>query len=386
MIKKTQIRFIYTTMIILLCVFAVIFLGTMRVMGLLNVSHIDNVLTTDANQIDPFELNTEKDYRAGQIIIVGSTAVYDSNRYSKAQMLEIYNTAQNRKLILGNIDNVYYKFSDRNGIKIFVASDFTSDLNELRSTNLSILLILGIIYGLLTFIVYLLSFRVIRPIKDAFNRQNQFISDASHELKTPLTIISANADVLKQNEQENQWVENIKQQTERMEILVKDMLSLAKMNEKSIKLIKERFNVSEELLSITLSFDALAFEKQKTLDYVICQNLFIKGDRASFIKVSNILIDNAIKYASTKIKVSLYQNSERTILEVYNDGSHIPNKDSNRIFERFYRGDISRSRESGGSGLGLAIAKGICDENKWKISAKSEYEKSMTISVIIPTK
>jgi len=383
MIKKTQIRFIYTTMIILLCVFAVIFLGTIRILGLLNVSHIDNVLTNDANEIDPFELDTYKNYRDGQIIVVGSTAVYDSDRYTKSQMLLIYETASERKIVFGNFDNVYYKFFDRNGIKMFVASDFTNDINELKSNRLSILLILGIIYGVLFFLVYILSFRVIRPIKDTFNRQNQFISDASHELKTPLTIISANADVLAQTEQDDQWIESIKQQTKRMQELVSDMLLLAKMDEKTLKLSKERFNLSEEIFSTTLTFDALAFEKEKQLDYRISQDIFITGDRSSIAKVSSILIDNAIKYANSKIFVSLYQLNEKTFLEVYNDGSHIPNRDSNKIFERFYRGDNSRSRESGGSGLGLAIAKGICDANKWKISAKSEYEKSMTITVII---
>ena len=202
-------------------------------------------------------------------------------------------------------------------------------------------------------------------------------------MKTPLTIISANADVIKSTDN-NQWVQSIKTQTERLNDLVGDMLTLAKLDEDKPMLALVEFNLSEEIINSSLAFDALAFEKGQTINLDVEPNISYKGDIQSVKKIVNILLDNAVKHAVSRgeISLSLKKENGKIVFTVFNTGSNIPAQDSNRVFERFFRGDASRSRESGGSGLGLSIAKSIADVNKWKISAQSRYGESMTIKVI----
>ena len=167
-----------------------------------------------------------------------------------------------------------------------------------------------------------------------------------------------------------------------MEILITDMLTLAKIDEEKIKLVKEKFNLSDTVVACTLPFDALAFEKGLTLELNIPNNVKYEGDSGSVKKILSILLDNSIKYTSNngKIIVSLKTEPKLTIT-VFNTGSEIPDSEATKIFERFYRGDNSRARSTGGSGLGLAIAKSIAEANKWKISAKSIYGNSMSITI-----
>ena len=274
-------------------------------------------------------------------------------------------------------------FFDGNRL-IISGSDVTEFLQIFESNVTNILVTLIIAYVLLFIFVYILSLSVFDPIKETLFKQKQFISNASHELKTPLTIISANAEVLKQNG-DNQWIDNITSQTERLNLLVNDMLSLAKIDEAKEQLSILNFNLSEVVTNEALAFDALAFEKGKNLSLFIQPNLQYKGDIKSVKNIVNILLDNAVKHANTGGEIALYlkKDGNKTSLVVFNTGSDIPNSDSQKVFERFYRSDQSRSRESGGSGLGLSIAKGIADNNKWKITATSKYQESMTITLIL---
>ena len=212
-----------------------------------------------------------------------------------------------------------------------------------------------------------------------------FISDASHELKTPLTIISASTDVIRKDPVNAQWINNIKLQTQRLEGLVNDMLTLAKFDEAKFTVCPTRVNLSEVVTDCVLPFEALAYEKGKQLSLSVEKDVFANCDLNCLKKVVTILTDNAVKYAEERsiIYVSLVKEGDKAIFTTKNDGSIIHEKDSNRIFERFYRGDSSRSRESGGSGLGLSIAKSFADANKWKLSAKSVYGKTMTITLTV---
>ena len=237
---------------------------------------------------------------------------------------------------------------------------------------------------MLGLIVWGLSAKVFEPIRYILAKQKQFISDASHELKTPVSIISANADVIK-TEDNAQYVDSIKKQVERLNFLVSDLLTLARLDEGNVKRITEKFNLSDEVTQVALPFDAVAFEKGKTLECDIDPELMYEGAKDDVKKILNILLDNAVKYAQDNgnIRLSLKKIGAKYELSVYNDGSLIPESDSEKIFERFYRGDASRSRESGGNGLGLSIAKSIATANKWNISAKSVYGKSMTITLTL---
>lgn len=387
MIKKAQIKFICITMTILFVVFLVIFGAIVLVMN--NVSHraIDRVL---ADTVKNYLSSGENAVQSKGIIVTfenGSPLIvsFDQDTFSHAQVLELIETAKNRPYNSGKIGDVYYKIDKISDQEILVAADMSENISTLNYNNLNAFLTLLGIYTALFIIVYLFSFSVFRPIRDAFKKQKQFISNASHELKTPITVISANADVLRQDEKNNKWLQNIKTQTERMDTLVADMLTLAKFDEGNSSIIKEDFNLSDEVIGSALPFDALAYEKSKTLTLNVLPGLTYHGDRNSVKKIVNILLDNAVKYASKdgNIILSLKKEGSKIVLSVFNTGSSVPAADANKIFERFYRIDDSRSRESGGSGLGLSIAKSISDANKWKISAVSRPNESMTVTVIL---
>ncbi len=388
MIKKARIKFICIIMSILLGFF--ILLSGVSTMLLRNSTNrsIDHVLNEMVRTL-PF-VNKENAKPNSFIIKVNSnlviyeTVCVDSDTFDLAEIEAIISKIKIRPITMGRIDDVFYRLeSIQNEIYIF-ALDGTEFLNYLSASILRMCLIFLVIYILLLIIVYLFSFSVFKPIKENFAKQQQFVSNASHELKTPITIISANADVIKKREQ-SQWIDNIKNQTERLEAIINDMLEMAKIDEGSPKIIKEEFNLSEEIIKTTLPFDALAFEKGKMLELDVIPNLKIKGDKESVKKILYILLDNAVKYASNEgiIKITLTKKNGKNLLSVYNTGSAVPSNQAKKIFERFYRFDNSRSRETGGSGLGLSIAKGIAEANKWKISAISKQNEYMIINLVL---
>lgn len=389
MIKKAQIKFICIIMSILLGVFGIIFGATYFIMRNVNERHIEEVLE------ETFETFTESGRVALQsngliaIIPLGANIpeqkFYDHDVFNESQADLIIEIILKRSYNYGQIGaDIYYKIKNFPNVNVIVATNASQNMALFANNVMNAFLIILLIYVILFFIVWILSFSVFRPIKIAFEKQKRFISDASHELKTPLTIISANADVINQNGQ-NPWVDNIKSQTSRLDTLVADMLSLAKLDENQTKLINEHFNLSQEVTGAVLPFDAVAFEKNKTLNLSVEPNIYINGDRQSVKKIATILVDNAIKYSSDRgeINVTLKKESNKIYLTVWNTGSSIPDNQAERIFERFYRGDTSRSRESGGSGLGLSIAKGLADKNKWKMLAESSFNNYMKITLII---
>jgi len=312
------------------------------------------------------------------IIKSDNTSLLDSN------IDNVINYAMKSSYKTGSIGNMYYKIVDKTNFSLIIASDF-GDVNYAFDSNITnTLFMLSLIYLGLSIIVVLVSFSIFRPIKDVFNKQKQFISNASHELKTPLAIISANAEVLKSQNGNNSFIDSINSQSERMELLISDLLTLAKMDEEKMPLSSVVFNISEVIINNSLAFDSIAFEKGKTLNLFVQPDVQYKGDIKSVNNILNILLDNAVKHAKSGGEINVYFKKENSKLSltIYNTGSNVPESDVNKIFERFYRGDSSRSRESGGSGLGLSIAKSIADNNKWKISAKSKLNEYMAITIL----
>ena len=256
----------------------------------------------------------------------------------------------------------------------------------LKNSLDSLLITFIIIVCVISVIAWLFSFWVFKPVEETLFKQRQFISDVSHELKTPVAIISANADVLKTTSK-NDYVNNISSQTKRMRFLVNDLLTLSSIDEGNLSLKKEIFSASETVLKALLPFDAVAFEKGKFLKFNVDDNLFVKGVSEDLVKICEILMDNAVKYAKTEteIIVSLKKEGKKTILSIFNRGCNVRSEDKERIFERFYRADESRARNLGGSGLGLSIAKSLSKRNKWKIISNPIYQESMEITVILKT-
>ena len=396
MIKKAQISFVLITISILLFVFGIIFCGSQFFIDMAKQQSIDRsidriayiYLQNEDNRVNSSPIPSKSIY-----YYKNYSPVYDSNTFTKEQVFYYVNYwVTLDPPFEGRIGNLVYKTYkedylsyDSSSAYCIVALDVSDTVAMFHQFTIKLLSILIVILGLLSCLVCALSFIVVKPIKDTFSKQKMFISDASHELKTPLTIISASTDVIRKDPVNAQWINNIKLQTQRLEGLVNDMLTLAKFDEAKFTVCPTRVNLSEVVTDCVLPFEALAYEKGKQLSLSVEKDVFANCDLNCLKKVVTILTDNAVKYAEERsvIYVSLVKEGDKAVFTTKNDGSIIHEKDSNRIFERFYRGDASRSRESGGSGLGLSIAKSFADANKWKLYAKSVYGKTMTITLIV---
>lgn len=263
----------------------------------------------------------------------------------------------------------YYKSVRRKGI--FVAFVNNSIQKSYYHTLFYTMLTFGLIGLMILLILSIwLSRWLIAPVEKAFQKQQQFLSDASHELKTPITIISSNADALEREIGESKWIEYIKNETKRLTGLVTDLLQLTTSNFNEGNTTFTRFNLSEIVMSIVLPFEGLAYEKQISFNEHIVNNIYFMGDSGKLGQLTGILIDNALNYSDKggEIYIILKKYRERIILMVTNTGQEIPLADRELVFERFYRIDEARSRETGNYGLGLAIAKSIVISHNGKIS------------------
>jgi len=237
---------------------------------------------------------------------------------------------------------------------------------------------------LMFILVSILSKRAIKPFIENAEKQKLFITDAGHEIKTPLAIISANADVLELTGGENEWITSIRNQTVRLDKLVKNLLTLSKMDEESIKTTFSDFNLSETVAKISESFLAVAEAKNKKFHLDIQPEIRLHGDESSIEQLVSTLLDNAMKYSDVEgnIRISLAVTKKGVRLEVYNTAEHLEVANLDKLFDRFYRSDASRSRDTGGYGIGLSIAKSIVEAHHGKISVKSEDGRSICFSVV----
>ncbi len=388
MIKKVQMKFVAVMMIILS--FIMIFVSGAVLLNLtinenkeIKVS-LNLIIRNYRNELSPFDDKTPEEnlnnLRSFAIELDNNYNIiymkYEENTFTKESIITLTNKIINRKDNEGKIDNIaYLKTTNENGM-VIAAIDRTIENSVFYQTIISI--IIFTIVGLLTLlsIIILLSFWIVKPIKETLDKQKRFISDSSHELKTPLSIINANVDALSNEIGNNDWINNIKSQTSRMNTLIIDMLQLAKLEETKT-IINNQIDLSHIIENTILPFEALAFESNKKLTINIEKNISYIGNEENIKNITNIFMDNAIKYSNEKgkIKVTLKKEKNTPFLEIYNTGCTFLNEERDKIFQRFYRNDNSRNRETGGSGLGLSIAKTIADKNNWKIEVDSEYNK-----------
>ena len=221
-----------------------------------------------------------------------------------------------------------------------------------------------------------LSRVIVKPVDDNMQMQKRFVADASHELKTPLAVIDANASVLEQSIGQNKWLDYIKEQTSRMSGLVNELLMLSNIEEAKEKGETgpvESFDAGEAIMSAALPFESVAFEQGLSLETDTPDNIYVKGNRREVEQLTAILIDNAIKHSSPggKIQVSLDRATSMARLRVSNPGEDIPPEALPHLFDRFYKVDESRTYKDKSYGLGLAIAKGLAEKNGGSISVTS---------------
>lgn len=244
-------------------------------------------------------------------------------------------------------------------------------------------IIVGLVIIVITSSILIISSRkIVAPIEENYKKQKQFITDASHELKTPLTIISSNADVLEMEKGNSKWLSNIHNQVDRLTHLVNSLVAFSRVEERE-HLEKNKFSITELVKSRVEDFEELASFKSKEITSNIAENLYYNGDKQTIMQVVDILLDNAIKYADshTTIDVELSQNKKNTMLIVKNQASGINQGDLSQVFDRFYRLDESRNSKIKGYGIGLSLAKLIIDRHKSQIRAYAPKDNEFCIEI-----
>lgn len=276
-----------------------------------------------------------------------------------------------KEIYIGNLyfNNYSYKYVSGDSLTIL-------DNTKVRSSLILSLEISIIIFVILELIIYfitkLLTKYITEPVNNTFKKQKEFIEDASHELKTPLSVIIASTEAL-ENDYNGKWINNIKYESERMNNLIINMLELAK-SEHEETITKVNNNLSKIVELSILSMEVKAYEDNVKIKYDIENDINMLLDEVSIKELLSILIDNAIKhsYKNSTINISLKSNGNNIVLLVKNKGDNISSEDRDKIFERFYRVDKSRNRNNNRYGLGLAIAKNIVLNHNGEISVESD--------------
>lgn len=269
--------------------------------------------------------------------------------------------------------------------------DTTAMDNAFQEQLKSDAIIVVVAFVALFAVSWALSSWALTPVERAWDNQRRFIADASHELKTPLAVIVANTEILAHDEgipeESKRWVKSTADEAAHMRSLVNDLLELARADEGAASgaMHKEDVDLSDIVDSAALEFDAIAFERNCLIETSIDTGIHVQGDPAWLQRLTKILVDNACKYAAsgTTIEVKLSKSANRITLSVTNQGNVIDQADLPHLFERFYRSDKARNRETGGFGLGLAIAKGIAEAHGGTISATSSEADGTTFMVTL---
>lgn len=247
----------------------------------------------------------------------------------------------------------------------------------------SILLITGIF--VFTLSSKMISRWLVQPVENMINSEKNFISNASHELKTPLTVIRANTELLSSEINDtNKHLEYIKQETERMITLINKMLTLVRLDSTQIHEKNELFCIDEALFDIIYPMESVAYEKSITISTDIKEQMFIKGDKEQIQNILSILLNNAISYTPTNGQIHIHADlhSKKIYLDVANSGDPIPEDIKPRLFERFFRADEAR-QDNGHFGLGLSIASSIVSSHSGKISVNRKNNMNI-FSVVFP--
>ncbi len=266
----------------------------------------------------------------------------------------------------GTQDSLAYYRADKDGYTLVTFMDNTV-INENAATLLRYTLIFGaaaiVVFFFLS--VYIAK-RIVRPLEDSFEKQKRFISDAGHELKTPVSVVSANAELLSREIGENQWLANIRYENERMGELVTQLLELARTESAAMQ--TELVDLSRLAAGETLPFESVAFEKGLDLESAITPDIFVEGDGGKLKQLVSILLDNAVSHAEGgTVKITLAKERSHAVLSVTNEGAALSSTQREHLFDRFYRIDEARSADSNHYGLGLAIAKAICEAHRGHI-------------------
>lgn len=397
MIRKLRLKFVAICMALVTAILAVVFFSVYLSMAR-NISDLSRQVLYRVSQEETIGGMTRPDISiaiGGDRVLLpyftvnvwpsrggGYTAQITGGTYSNLEDTEELTAilqdclSQNRQE--GTVSGYHLRYLRQdNGLYEKLAFvDMSMEQAVLRRMMGSYLVIALAALALLLGVSVLLSHWATRPVERAWKQQRQFLSDASHELKTPLTVILSNAELLEQTELPDKparWTDNILSEAGRMRSLVEEMLTLARADNMVRTAVMAEVSLSDVAADCALAFEPVAFEAGKPLEYQIADGTLVLGDGDKLRQLISILLDNAIKYGADggTITLSLQKTDRQARLTVSNPGDPIPPEQLGRLFERFYRADVSRGEKSG-FGLGLPIARTIAEEHKGTLRAESD--------------
>lgn len=365
-----------------------IVLGTILIFAYLNYNNTINAATSTLESFNDFSKmqgidrepkvdestdvsgNQEiKEPNAYYFMIDNGRIIDDGGRKNKE--VESYAlSAYSKNKESGIIDNYVYKTKQMKDTRVMIAIIENNSI----SARIKLIYIISAIGSILAILVtYIISKKltnmIVQPVAETMEKQKQFISDASHELKTPLAVIEANVEVLESNVGESKWMTYIKSEINSMDKLINNLLFLAKAENTNNNVKKEKFNLSEEINMVGAMFESMAYEKKVKIKSKVAENIDFIGNKEDIKHVVSVLIDNAIMHTKEdgEVIIELEKEKGNIVIQVKNQGDPIPEDEREKIFERFYRIDKSRNRKEKRYGLGLAIAKSIVNQYKGKI-------------------
>lgn len=317
----------------------------------------------------------------GDIILTDTSKIVSIDT---TKAIEYASEVWEKEMEKGFLDDYRYWRCSSNGEIRIIFLDCRRQLDNFQNFLLTTFGVSSI--GLLSVFILMVYFsaRIIKPFSDNYEKQKRFITDAGHELKTPLTIIEADTEVLEMDFGENEWLQDIQGQTKRLADLTNTLVMLSRMEEGANKDMKIELPLSDIVEEVCHTFQAPAKVQKKTLDNAIEPMISMKGDEKAIRGLITILLDNAVKYTNEngQISVSLEKKKNRIYLSVFNTTEQISKEQIAHLFDRFYRTDASRNSQTGGYGLGLSIAAATVEAHKGKIIAETEDEKSLRITVV----
>lgn len=294
---------------------------------------------------------------------------------------EYTQTAQQKNKTTGFQGIYRYRVTETEDGAKYVFLDCRREISNFRTVLVTTISVSLLGLAAVFVLVVIFSRMVFRPVEESIQKQKRFITDASHELKTPLTIIDTNTEVMEMESGESQWTKSTRKQIQRLSGLVQQFVTLSRLDEEKGLEEKCEFNLSEAVSECVQPYESLAQTREKNLTLNIEEDITYTGDERSIRQLAGILMDNAVKYSSENgnITLTLKKKGKKIFLEVYNDADDLPQGKLDVLFERFYRLDSSRNSGTGGSGIGLSVAKA----NKGKITAENKNGRGLTITVIL---